>query len=96
LEQFGEFVPLAVFTALPDDSLPWSFDVDANLLRLTSEAYRINLAHIFDLYLAVHTSAIEPLPHQISAVYQEMLSRLPSRYILADDPGALTVGSDAI
>ena len=71
-----------------DGSLPWSFDADANLLRLVSEAYRINLAHIFDPYLAVHTSAIEPLPHQISAVYQEMLSRLPLRYILADDPGA--------
>lgn len=71
-----------------EDSLPWSFDADADLLRLTSEAYRINLAHIFDPYLAVHTSAIEPLPHQISAVYQEMLSRLPLRYILADDPGA--------
>ncbi|MDR1776730.1 MAG: hypothetical protein LBR31_02725, partial [Desulfovibrio sp.] len=71
-----------------DGSLPWSFDADANLLRLASEAYRINLAHIFDPYLAVHTSSIEPLPHQISAVYQEMLSRLPLRYILADDPGA--------
>ncbi|MDR0391011.1 MAG: DUF3883 domain-containing protein [Planctomycetaceae bacterium] len=71
-----------------DSSLPWSFDANADLLRLTSEAYRINLAHIFDPYLAVHTSAIEPLPHQISAVYQEMLSRLPLRYILADDPGA--------
>jgi hypothetical protein len=56
-----------------DSSLPWSFDADGNLMRLTSEAYRINLAHIFDPYLAVHTSAIEPLPHQISAVYQEML-----------------------
>lgn len=71
-----------------DASLPWSFDADANLLRLVSEAYRINLAHIFDPYLAVHTSEIDPLPHQISAVYQEMLSRLPLRYILADDPGA--------
>ncbi len=71
-----------------DGSLPWSFDADANMLRLTSEAYRIHLAHIFDPYLAVHTSAIEPLPHQISAVYQEMLPRLPLRYILADDPGA--------
>lgn len=71
-----------------DNCLPWSFDADANLLRLSSEAYRINLAHIFDPYLAVHTSTIEPLPHQITAVYGEMLSRLPLRYILADDPGA--------
>ena len=72
---------------LEDQSLPWSFDADANLLRLTSEAYRIHLAHLFDPYLAVHTSEVEPLPHQISAVYQEMLPRLPLRYILADDPG---------
>ena len=71
-----------------DGSLPWSFDADANALKLVSEAYRIHLAHIFDPYLAVHASEIEPLPHQISAVYQEMLSRLPLRYILADDPGA--------
>ena len=71
-----------------NNNLPWHFDADSNLLRLTSEAYRINLAHIFDPYLAVHTSSIEPLPHQISAVYQEMLPKLPLRYILADDPGA--------
>lgn len=71
-----------------DGSLPWSFDADADQLRLVSEAYRIHLAHLFDPYLAVHTSAIEPLPHQISAVYQEMLPRLPLRFILADDPGA--------
>ena len=69
-------------------SLPWCFDADGSVMRLASEAYRINLAHIFDPYLAVHTSSIEPLPHQISAVYQEMLPKLPLRYILADDPGA--------
>ncbi|MDD3588268.1 MAG: helicase-related protein, partial [Thermoguttaceae bacterium] len=71
-----------------DNSLPWSFDADANLVRLASEAYRISLAHIFDPYSAVHTSSVEPLPHQISAVYQEMLPRLPLRFILADDPGS--------
>ncbi len=71
-----------------EKSLPWSFDVPGEQLRLVSEAYRIDLAHLFDPYLAVHTSAIEPLPHQISAVYEEMLPRLPLRYVLADDPGA--------
>lgn len=71
-----------------EGNLPWSFDADGDSVRLASEAYRIHLAHLFDPYLAVHTSSIEPLPHQISAVYQEMLPRLPLRYILADDPGA--------
>lgn len=71
-----------------DNHLPWSFDADGNQVRLASEAYRIGLAHLFDPYLAVHTSSVEPLPHQISAVYQEMLPRLPLRFVLADDPGA--------
>lgn len=60
--------------------LPWSFDADANQMKLVSEAYRISLAHLFDPYLAVHTSSVEPLPHQISAVYQEML--LEFRYAM--------------
>ena len=37
---------------------------------------------------AVTTSQIEPLPHQITAVYGEMLPRQPLRFLLADDPGA--------
>ena len=67
---------------------PWSFDGDGALLRLVSEAYRIRLAHLFDPLLAVHTSLVEPLPHQITAVYGERLSRQPLRFLLADDPGA--------
>ncbi|GIV75824.1 MAG: RNA helicase [Litorilinea sp.] len=69
-------------------SLPWSFSGDGALLRLASEALRIRLAHLFDPYLAVHTSTIEPLPHQITAVYERMLPRQPLRFLLADDPGA--------
>ena len=71
-----------------ENRLPWSFDADADQMKLASEAYRISLAHLFDPYLAVHTSSVEPLPHQITAVYKEMLPRVPLRYILADDPGA--------
>lgn len=66
----------------------WSFDSDGGLFRLVSEAYRIRLAHLFDPLLAVHTSILEPLPHQITAVYGEMLTRQPLRFLLADDPGA--------
>jgi len=67
---------------------PWSFDGDGGLFRLVSEASRIRLAHLFDPVLAVHTSLVEPLPHQITAVYQEMLPRQPLRFLLTDDPGA--------
>lgn len=67
---------------------PWNFTADGYLLRLVSEAQRIKLAHLFDPLLAVHTSLVEPLPHQITAVYGEMLPRQPLRFLLADDPGA--------
>jgi len=67
---------------------PWSFDGDGALFRLVSEARRIRLAHLFDPVLAVHTSIVEPLPHQITAVYESMLPRQPLRFLLADDPGA--------
>src|SRR5207247_3580803 len=67
---------------------PWSFDGDGGLFRLVSEAHRIRLAHLFDPVLAVHTSIVDPLPHQITAVYESMLTRQPLRFLLADDPGA--------
>ena len=70
------------------DGQPWRFDGDGSLFRLVSEAQRIRLAHLFDPVLAVHTSVVEPLPHQITAVYEAMLPRQPLRFLLADDPGA--------
>jgi len=73
---------------LVEKGRPWSFDGDGALFRLVSEAHRIHLAHLFDPVLAVHTSIVEPLPHQITAVYQAMLPRQPLRFLLADDPGA--------
>src|ERR1700693_1705807 len=66
----------------------WTFDGDPELFRLVTEAHRIRLAYLFDPLLAVHTSLVEPLPHQITAVYHELLTRQPLRYLLADDPGA--------
>ncbi len=65
-----------------------SFTADPKQFLLAAEAERIRLAHLFDPYLAVHTSKIDPLPHQITAVYGAMLDRHPLRFLLADDPGA--------
>ena len=66
----------------------WSMDADGSLFRLVSEAKRISLAYLFDPFLAVQTSNLDPLPHQIDAVYDKMLPRQPLRFLLADDPGA--------
>ena len=67
---------------------PWAFDGDGATFRLVSEAHRIRLAHLFDPLLAVHTSLVDPLPHQLTAVYERMLPVQPLRFLLADDPGA--------
>lgn len=67
---------------------PWAFDAPGAEFKLGLEAYRISQAALFDPMMAVHTSNVEPLPHQISAVYESMLPRQPLRFVLADDPGA--------
>lgn len=64
------------------------FDAPARDFKLAAEAQRIKLAGLFDPMLAVATSDVRPLPHQIRAVYGELLPRTPLRFLLADDPGA--------
>ena len=66
----------------------WSFDADGAAFKLASEARRIQLAHLFDPFAAVGSSTIQPLPHQIEAVYNRLLPLQPLRFLLADDPGA--------
>lgn len=73
---------------IAESGQPWSFDAESSLFKLAAEARRIQLAYLFDPLLAVHTSLVEPLPHQITAVYESMLPRQPLRFLLADDPGA--------
>ena len=74
--------------AVQEPGRAWSLDADGHLFRLVSEAKRISLAYLFDPFLAVQVSTLEPLPHQIDAVYSRMLALQPLRFLLADDPGA--------
>ncbi len=55
---------------------------------LAVEAHRIRFAHQFDPLLAVTISQVDPLPHQIEAVYHYILRHPRVRFLLADDPGA--------
>jgi superfamily II DNA or RNA helicase len=66
----------------------YDLTADAGSFKLAAEALRIRMAGRFDPMLAVHTSDLEPLPHQIQAVYGELIQRTPLRFLLADDPGA--------
>jgi SNF2 family DNA or RNA helicase len=66
----------------------FSFEAKGDDFKLTTEAMRMQLAGLFDPMAAVNSSDLEPLPHQIKAVYREFLPRVPLRFLLADDPGA--------
>ncbi|MDD6486198.1 MAG: helicase-related protein [Spirochaetales bacterium] len=74
--------------SIAQKQLPYSFDGNAEEFKLVLEAKRIEYAYLFDPMMAVHSAKIEPLPHQISAVYEAMLPKRPLRFVLADDPGA--------
>ena len=64
------------------------FDGDASKFRLGIEAMRLGLAYEYDPYFSLSIARVDPLPHQLEAVYDYFL-RLPRiRFLLADDPGA--------
>ncbi len=65
-----------------------AYDGDGHLLRLGIQAYSLGIAHEFDPYFGLSISRVDPLPHQLEAVYDHLL-KLPSvRFLLADDAGA--------
>ncbi len=65
-----------------------TFDGDARLFLLGAEAERISIAHQFDPLFAVNSSIVDPLPHQVEAVYRYLLPLPRIRFLLADDTGA--------
>ena len=65
-----------------------SYDGDGRLLRIALQAYSLGIAYEFDPYFGLSISRVDPLPHQLEAVYEHLL-KLPSvRFLLADDAGA--------
>jgi len=56
--------------------------------RLAAEAHRIRLAFQYDPHFAVSVSQVDPLPHQMDAVYTHLLTQPRIRFLIADDPGA--------
>ncbi|MBK8904534.1 MAG: DUF3883 domain-containing protein [Anaerolineaceae bacterium] len=64
------------------------FDGDANRFRLGIEALRLGLAYEYDPYFALSIARIDPLPHQLEAVYDYFIKAPRIRFLLADDPGA--------
>ncbi len=65
-----------------------SFDGDGHLLRLGLQAHALGIAHEFDPYFGLSISHVDPLPHQLEAVYEHLLKAPSVRFLLADDAGA--------
>ena len=89
----GRFYP-RILARTDFDKVKWvelkerDFSGDAEAFFLVTEGRRIRLAHQFDPLYAVNVSQIDPLPHQIDAVYFHILKHPRIRFLLADDPGA--------
>jgi superfamily II DNA or RNA helicase len=66
----------------------FSYDGDAGLLRLGLQAYSLGIAYEFDPYFGLSISRVDPLPHQLEAVYDYLLKPARVRFLLADDAGA--------
>jgi superfamily II DNA or RNA helicase/predicted GIY-YIG superfamily endonuclease len=65
-----------------------TFEGDGQLLRLGLQAYALGIAYEFDPYFGLSISRVDPLPHQLAAVYDHLLKLARVRFLLADDAGA--------
>ena len=65
-----------------------ALDGNPTHFRLAAEAHRIRLAYQYDPHFAVSVSQVDPLPHQMDAVYSHLLTQPRIRFLIADDPGA--------
>ena len=65
-----------------------SYDGDGQLLRIGLQAYALGIAYEFDPYFGLSISRVDPLPHQLEAVYEHLLKLPTVRFLLADDAGA--------
>ena len=76
---------LAGLTALDSG---FRYDGDGALLRLGLQAHALGIAWECDPYFGLSVSRVDPLPHQLEAVYDHLLKLARVRFLLADDAGA--------
>lgn len=76
---------LALLQSSPESE---PFDGEPLRFRLAVEALRLALAFEYDPYFSLSIARVDPLPHQLEAVYEHFLALPRIRFLLADDPGA--------
>jgi len=83
-----QLIPKEEFQKIIIDDTKASFSEEAWKVFLSLEAMRYRFASMYDPLLAMNTSKVDPLPHQIEAVYDYVLKLPRIRFLIADDPGA--------
>lgn len=78
----ADLLSLQVYSSL------YSFTGNGALLRLGVQAFALGIAYEFDPYFGLSISKVDPLPHQLEAVYDYLLKAARVRFLLADDAGA--------
>jgi len=66
----------------------FTYNGDGRLLRLGLQGYSLGIAWEFDPYFGLSISRVDPLPHQLEAIYDYLLKLARVRFLLADDAGA--------
>lgn len=87
-EHIDQLIPRNEFLKIIVDDKKVSFSEEAWKVFLALEAIRYRFASMYDPLLAMNTSKVDPLPHQIEAVYGYILKLPRIRFLIADDPGA--------
>jgi Rps23 Pro-64 3,4-dihydroxylase Tpa1-like proline 4-hydroxylase len=84
----NQLIPKEEFQKIIIDDKKISFSEEAWKVFLALETLRYRFASMYDPLLAMNTSKVDPLPHQIEAVYGYVLKLPKIRFLIADDPGA--------
>src|SRR3972149_11978399 len=83
-----QIIPAAEFQKFVIEEKTTYFSEEPWKVFLGLEAIRYRFASMYDPLLAMNTSKVDPLPHQIEAVYGYVLQLPRIRFLIADDPGA--------
>ncbi len=87
-QHVDDLIPLSEFEQFKVDELKTSFAEEPLKVFLALETTRYRFASMYDPLIAMNTSKVDPLPHQIDAVYGNVLHQHRIRFMIADDPGA--------
>ena len=87
-EHIDQIIPREEFSKISITGIESTFSEEPWKVFLATEAIRYRFASMYDPLLAMNTSKVDPLPHQIEAVYGRVLKLPRIRFLIADDPGA--------